>query len=373
MIRRLALAIALLMPGAALTETFSAAEREAIREHGPWPQAALSDPTNRFSGDPGAIAFGERLFFERSLSAEGDVACAQCHRPDMAFTDGRKTARGTADGARNTLSLWNVGQMRWFGWGGASDTLWGASVRPLALMAEMGAPPEGLRARLRQNAALWHDYRAIVGQAAEDADGSAVTATVGKLLAAYQETLISPRTAFDRFRAALLGDDPAGVAAYPATAKRGLKLFIGKGNCNLCHAGPLFATDGFESVGMPHFIGPGAVDKGRYGDLLTFRASAMKASGPHSDAPGPMLTDQARLQHKDFGAFRVPSLRQAALTAPYMHNGALPTLEAVIRHYSDLDMERLHADGAAILRPLHLSKSEIADLVAFLETLSAAP
>ena len=94
--------------------------------------------------------------------------------------------------------------------------------------------------------------------------------------------------------------------------------------------------------------------------------------GPYSDAPDSQaarLTANVRMQHRDWGAFRVPSLRGVSATAPYMHDGSLATLEDVIRHYSDLNEERLHSDGAPVLRALRLAPSEISDLVAFLRTL----
>lgn len=115
---------------------FSADERRAIATHGPWPPAPVVDPSNRWHGDPLAIDVGRRLFTDPALSASGRVACASCHRPELAFQDGRRVAQGQAAGVRNTPGLIDVAGQRWFGWGGASDSLWAASLRALADPAE---------------------------------------------------------------------------------------------------------------------------------------------------------------------------------------------------------------------------------------------
>lgn len=218
---------------------------------------------------------------------------------------------------------------------------------------------------------LAEPYRAVIGTEASEQPPELVLVNVAKALAAFQETLRSPRTAFDRFRDALVegGDD----GAYPAAARRGLKLFLGRGQCIACHHGPNFTNGEFHDVGVPYFIAPGQIDSGRHGGVKRVRASRYNLLGPFSDDPARSTAAPVRflrLQHRNWGEFRVPSLRQAALTAPYMHNGSLASLRDVVRHYSDLNEERLHADGQRLLRALHLNEREIDDLVAFLETLS---
>jgi cytochrome c peroxidase len=117
------------------------------------------------------------------------------------------------------------------------------------------------------------------------------------------------------------------------------------------------------------------VDQGRHGGIGGLRASPFNLLGAYNDDPErstAVATRHVETQHRNWGEFRVPSLRNVALTAPYMHNGSLPTLAAVVRHYSEVDIERLHGDdGARLVRPLQLSPREIADLVAFLESLSS--
>ena len=118
---------------------------------------------------------------------------------------------------------------------------------------------------------------------------------------------------------------------------------------------------------------PGRVDPGRHDGIRKLEASRYNLLGPFNDDPARATATSTRhvaLEHRNFGEFRVPSLRNVAKTAPYMHNGSLATLREVVRHYSEIDEDRLHVDGERILRPLNLSASEIDDVVAFLESLS---
>jgi cytochrome c peroxidase len=160
---------------------------------------------------------------------------------------------------------------------------------------------------------------------------------------------------------------------YPDPARRGLAIFVGKGRCNICHIGPNFTNGEFHDVGIAFFSGAGQVDEGRYNGIGRVQASRYNLLGPFNDdatASTATGTRYVAREHRNFGEFRVPSLRNVARTAPYMHNGSLPTLRDVVKHYSEIDEDRLHADGERILRPLHLSESEIDDVVAFLESLS---
>src|SRR5690606_8874059 len=165
------------------------------------------------------------------------------------------------------------------------------------------------------------------------------------------------------------------AARYPLDAQRGLRIFIGKGNCSVCHFGPNFTNGEFADVGVPFFVGRGAVDSGRHGGIRALKASRYNLLSRWNDDPTRRTAAKTRhvvAQHRNFGEFRVPSLRNVALTAPYMHNGRLATLHDVVRHYSEIDLDRLHSDGERILQPLHLDAREIDDLVAFLESLSEA-
>jgi cytochrome c peroxidase len=361
--------ILVLLAPAALA--FTDAERGAILAHGPWPPAFAPDPSSRASGKAEAAALGERLFFDRRLSANGEVSCARCHVPERNWTDGLPRAVGLARVDRNTMSVLNVRVQRWFGWDGANDSLWAQSIRPLLDAREMGLTARAVAAVVRGDADLACRYRKVFAEV--PADDEAVLVGVAKALAAFQEALVSGRTPFDDFRGALERNDAAGMAKYPEAAQRGLKLFIGKGRCNACHLGPAFTNGEFHDTGIPFFIEKGRVDPGRHAGIEKLRASRFNLFGPYNDDASRSTatgTRHVRLEHRNFGEFRTPSLRNLALTAPYMHNGRLATLRDVVNHYSTVSPDRLHADGEAILRALNLTEQETDDLVAFLETLS---
>ena len=129
--------------------SFSKEETAKILQHGPWPPPAPPDPSNRVSGKPEAIAFGEKLFFEPRLSGTGSVLCATCHAPFRAFQDGRARGFGLAEVDRNTPSLINARFYRWYGWDGAHDSLWSQSLRPLLDAREMNASAEHVAHVLR--------------------------------------------------------------------------------------------------------------------------------------------------------------------------------------------------------------------------------
>jgi cytochrome c peroxidase len=350
---------------------FSEEEKQKIGSHGPWPPPARDDPSNRVSGKREAIAFGEKLFFEPRLSGTGSVLCATCHVPFRAFQDNRPRGFGLQEVDRNTPSVINTRFYRWYGWDGGHDSLWSQSVRPLLDPREMNASAAHVASVVRKLFST--EYEKAFGSPVP-VDDEKVLVEVGKALAAFQETLISARTPFDDFRDALAKGETAPT--YPVEAQRGLKIFIGKGNCSVCHVGPHFTNGEFADIGVKFFVAPGRVDGGRQAGIRKLKESPFNLLGRYNDDSARSTatgTRHVEPQHRNFGEFRVPGLRNVALTAPYMHNGSLATLRDVVKHYSNLDEERLHADGDRILRPLKLSEPEIDDLVKFLESLSPQP
>lgn len=351
---------------------FTTAELARIATHGPWPLPWSPDPGNRVSGNAAAIRLGHDLFFEPRLSANRRVACASCHDPARGFQDGRATARGLVAGQRNTPGLLNVRHQRWFGWDGGHDNLWSASLRPILDAKEMGGSAARAGRVLRDRAGLNCHYRQAFGKP-PDARDPELLVNIAKAIAAWQETLVAPPSPFDEFREALQRKDAQAAAAYPEAARRGLRLFLGRGQCATCHAGPLFSNGEFGDIGVPFFVKPEGVDPGRQGGIKRLLANPYNLLGAHNDDASRGNTTATRFlrpEHRNFGEFKVPSLRNLTLTAPYMHNGSLATLREVVRYYSELDEDRLHTDGERILKPLNLSDAESADLVAFLESLS---
>lgn len=368
--KRLLLALLLLALPAQASE-FSADEIALIESLGPWPPAFEADPGNRLSGRMEAVRLGAALFTEARLSGNGTVSCAGCHRPERAWSDGKPVGEGLVQLDRNTPGLWDVRLQRWFGWDGGRDSLWSSSIRPILAPKEMGGSIARTAAVIRGDAGLARCFAAATGQDAARLPDEDVLVLAAKALAAFQETLVSGRTAFDDLRDALV----AGRSSdYPDAAKRGLKLFVGRGNCVFCHSGPGFSNGEFHDTGLPFFMASGRPDPGRHDGIRQARTDAYNRLSRFSDdatGASAFAIRHVAQEHRNWGEFKVPGLRNLRFTAPYMHDGSKATLHDVIRHYSDLDEERLHSDGEAILRPLGLSEGEIDDLVAFLDSLGS--
>jgi cytochrome c peroxidase len=365
---------------------FTRDEIRRILQHGPWPLAWSRDPSNRVSGRAAGIALGERLFFDTRLSSGGTLTCATCHVPAKSFADSRKLGLGIEEVDRNTPTVLNVRYYRWFGWDGGNDNLWAQSLRPLLDGREHAMTGGRIAELIRNDGELKCRYRYAFGAPFAPADDEAVLVNVGKALAAYQETLVTGRTPFDDFRDALARGDRRAASRYPLDAQRGLRIFVGRGSCNVCHFGPNFTNGEFHEIGIPVLRKLGSVDWGRYQGIKMLQASRFNLEGPYSDdvqRSTAISTRHVTLGPQNYEQFKIPSLRNVALTAPYMHNGHLATLRDVVKHYSELDLTLMHqvhlydSDGVPqtlpvdnILKPLNLSAQEIDDVVAFLNTLT---
>jgi cytochrome c peroxidase len=349
----------------------SRAEIAQTLPHGPWPPEVILDPSNRVSGNVNAIALGELLFSDPILSHDRTISCASCHQPGNDFTDGLARAEGRKTLDRNTQSLWNLAGQRWFSWSGDTDSLWAQNLTPLLNPAEMGHDVHSVQFALLESPHR-PDYEALFGAITQE-PAIETTVNVSKVLAAYIETLRTGKTSFDHFRDALAQGDMTMAAQYPEPAQRGLQIFIGRGNCFFCHSGPAFTNGEFHDAAVPYFLEQGRVDPGRAEGIERLSDSPYTLDGDFTDDPGKTgawAVRNVRFQHGNFGIFRVPTLRRAARTAPYMHDGSLPDIAEVVQHYNHINIERLHSDGEAILRPLGLSDRDVEDLQVFLKTLS---
>jgi cytochrome c peroxidase len=352
---------------------FTAGEIKTILSHGPWPAPAPQDATNRVSGQREAIELGTHLFFEQRLSGGGKLSCGTCHVPERGWTDNQRRGAGTGELDRNTPTLANLTGNRWYGWDGAADSLWFQSLRPILDQRELNASPRHVAQLLRGDADMSCRYRKAFGAPPSATDDEAVLVNVGKALAAFQETLTSGRTPFDHFRDALArGAAPASLP-YSDAAQRGLKLFIGKGGCTNCHAGPNFTSGEFFATGLSRHAPQGKPDPGRHAGIRELLASRYNLLGPHNDDQSGVSaarTREASLARVAPGEFKAPSLRNLLLTQPYGRDGQIDTLAEVVRHYAGLDPIRLHARDGLPAKPLNLSAAEQSDLVVFLESLS---
>ena len=383
-------------------------ERKLVLSLSPIP-AFTKDSTNAADGNPAAVGLGVELFFEKRLSGDGRFACASCHDPNRGWSDGLAVAVANETGTRNTPSLWNVAINRWFFWDGHADSLWSQALKPIESGAEMNGSRLQVAHLIATDEKLRSMYQAAFGPMAdlssierfpstggpqandgarqarwwamEAQDRETVTrvfVNVGKAIAAWEATIRSGPTAFDRF----VADVRAGKSqseAMSQSAQRGLRLFVGKGDCVLCHSGPHFTNLEFHDVRVPPLAPGAARDPGRAMGVERLSQDEFIAAGPYSDdAEGPRaqqlfyLNAEAGLR----GHFKTPSLRNVATTAPYMHQGQFKTLREVVRYYSTLEGAAEPGDPAHVeklIRPLQLNDSEIDDLVAFLESLTSAP
>lgn len=310
----------------------------------------------------GKVAFGERLFFDARLSVTGAYSCASCHLPGLAFTDGRTTAIGATgeDHTRNTPTLINVAYAATFSWADPSLTSLEQQHRvPMLNHApvEMGLD-QVLPLRLQD---LGSDelIAQLHREAFPDADAEITLTQVVQAIASYVRTLISADSAFDRYL--YWGED-----TLPSDAKRGMKLFFSeRTNCSLCHAS--FNLSG--PVRQQGVVDPRPV----------FHNTGLYNIGGTGRYPDPGLEAHTH-NGADMGAFRAPTLRNIAITAPYMHDGSITTLAEVVDFYDaggrNIEAGPNAGDGRVNpfkrreIHALHLTDQEKLDLVAFLQSLT---
>lgn len=357
---------------------FTPDEVKRILQHSPLP-APPRDTSNALSDDPAAARLGQFLFFEPRLSGNGHLSCASCHDPERGFTDGKTISEGAGTGRRHTPALWNVAYNRWFFWDGRADSLWSQALKPMENPAEMAGSRDAVFRLVRDDGALRAAYEPVFGAfppAADRASVNRVFVNVGKALAAYQRKIVSRGAPFDVFVEGLRAGDPERLGALSDSARRGLRIFVGRGQCRTCHAGPNFTDGEFHDIGVPPAAGLGR-DPGRVDGVASLSRDEFQAGGAFSDDPQSeaarttaFLDPSASVR----GQVKTPSLRNVATTAPYMHQGQLATLPDVVRYYSTLEGRIPPGpDDEKILAPLNLDAGESADLVAFLETLTGAP
>jgi cytochrome c peroxidase len=338
---------------------------------GPWPPAPRRDPGNRVSGDPRAIELGRQLFRDPRMSPVGYIACVTCHQPDRAFTDIKARAHGLADLPRNTPALANLSLQHWYGWGGASDSLWMASIKPILDQREISGNAALVTRLFVREPELAACYRRVFGVSPLQQPQRTVV-NVGKALAAFVETLVTSRTPFDDFRDALARGDAQRMDAYPVAALRGLKLFVGRGDCVGCHSGPNFSDGEFHPGVTPTDDTAAAVarslaDDGRLGDARYLKASRFNLQGAYNDDGSHRNARQTRQLAVNAGLagqFRTPTLRNVAVTGPYFHDGQADDLVDAAQH----TQRQASILGTEAPEPLLLG--EIDDLVAFLVTLT---
>lgn len=350
------------------------------------------DPSNAWADDPGAADLGHRLFFDVRLSFDGRVACATCHRPESNFQDGTSLGSGIGTTDRRTMPVAGTAYSPWQFWDGRIDSQWAQALGPLEHPAEHGG------ARSQHAHVVASHYRSAyeqlfgplpsldgipalatpVGDAEARAAWAAldpeqqdavtrVFVNIGKAIAAYERRIGFGQSRFDLYVEALLQGRRTGDS-LSSDELAGLRLFIGRAGCTQCHYGPLLTNNDFHNMGVPR--APGLpVDHGRAVGVTALLSAEFNCRSRWSDAAGecPELDFVVVDGHELERAFRTPTLRNVAERPPYMHAGQVPTLGAVLAHYNEAPAAPA---GHSELRPLNLSAREIAQLEAYLRTLT---
>ena len=273
------------------------------------------------------VELGRKLFYEPLLSSDSSISCASCHLQEKAFTDGIPISIGVnnAIGLRNAPTLANIGYAPRFFHDGGVETLELQSQQPIFSVEEMNFSIAGFLERIEGN----EEYLRLFDEAynrTPDAFG------ISRAIASFERTIISGNSRFDQYE--YQGD----ITALSESEIRGRALFFSsETECSSCHVPPLFTNYEYENVGL----------------YLNYADSG-----------------RARISHldEDKGKFKVPTLRNIELTAPYVHNGSMASLEEVINHFNDGGVG--HPNQSGKVKPLGLTEQEKQDLVAFLRSLT---
>ncbi|AMK75215.1 MULTISPECIES: cytochrome-c peroxidase [Methylomonas] len=323
---------------------------------------------------PAKIALGDKLFHDKRFSIDGTVSCANCHDDKKAFTDNLPVSVGHhgLTGTRNAPTVINAAFYKSQFWDGREPSLEGQSKGPFVNPVEGGLPNhQVLLDIIRADADYPKAFKEVFG-----VDGQKVTIDhVAKAIASFERTVVAGNSPFDRFY--FKGDK----TALTEQQQRGFKLFLEQGRCVSCHIieqnQALFTDSRFHNIG----VGISAVQQ----DITPLVQAFLDAKNKGGDVDKIVLTDKKSSELgrfavsdalADIGGFKTPTLRNIALTAPYMHDGSLKTLKEVVIHYNNGGVTPASAKPNDFLsggiRPLNLTDAQIDDLVAFLQSLTSA-
>lgn len=357
--RRVRLGLVFLLVATGIFVWYALGRFQKLNDEALAPLPALPSPIAPLpvspSLNPKEVELGKRLFFDSRLSGDATISCVSCHNPKKAWTDGLALSIGypTSLYFRNTPSLLNTLHKKLLYWEGRlpGDDLPTVVRDHLSEAHFMQADGRLIEERLRQVPEYEASFKEIYS--AEPSYGKVLNA-----VATYVKSLVSEDVPLDRY---LAGD----ANALSAGAKRGMNLFQGKARCIQCHSGSMLTDERFHNLGLKE--NPAVLEEPlRH---ITFRRffKTLGVEGYHALRKDVGLYAVTK-DTKDKGKFKTPSLREVAGTSPYMHHGALQTLEEVLGFYNRGGGDGLDKDPA--LKHLDLSKQEIQDIVEFLKSLS---
>lgn len=316
---------------------------------------------------PEKIALGKRLYEEKRFSGDGTVSCATCHDPAKAFSDGLAVAEGIGKqkGSRNSPTVINAAYYTTQFWDGRRATLEEQAKDPFLNPIEHGlGSHEPILATIRSDATYPAEFQTVFGVA----PGAITIDHVVKAIAAFERTVVAGDSPFDRY---LFGGDKGAMSA---AAIRGLEIYRVKGRCQDCHT--IGQTESTFTDNKFHNVGVGF--KRIEGKFMPVATAFRKAKEAGRNVDESVLTSQeaselgrfvVTLKPADIGAFKTPTLRNVAVTAPYMHDGSLKTLEEVIELYDKGGETNPLLDSG--IRQLNLTPQEKADLVEFMKALTS--
>jgi cytochrome c peroxidase len=402
--------------GGDLKGDFSPDELGKIYGLSPVPQVP-EDKTDAYADNASAAELGKTIFFDKRFSGSGNVSCATCHNPNLGWSDGNALPKifssssltgAKGRGKRRVPSLWNLGYNHWFFWDGRSDSLWSQALGPFENPKEMeGGSRLQYVHQVYDDQALRKQYEQLFGKMPDLSDktrfplkacpvpddpkcetqlawesmapgdqdkANRVYANLGKSVEAFERKIVSRDSRFDVYVEGLKENNPVKLAVFTEHEKNGLKLFIGKARCLVCHSGPNFTDGAFHNIRVPSKSESTAVDLGRFAGIPLVKANLFNGAGIYSDDHSPETKDRLEsLKAKPItrGQFKTPGLRNVAQFAPYMHQGQTATLREVVRYYSTLQgAQPLMGPDEGLLVATHLSDEEIDDLTAFLKSLT---
>lgn len=357
------------------------------------------ESSNAFVNNRQAAKFGQQLFFDTRLSANGQVSCATCHQPTRMFTDGLKLAEGADTGTHNTISIVGAAYSPWLFWDGRKDSLWSQALSPLETVHEhagsrmsfvhlvsndklyrqsyeklFGALPDFTNLKRFPKQAAPSENKELnqawLSMMADDQElVNKVFINIGKAIAAYERLLVPGESRFDKYVEDLVGNAIEGQTQLNQQEIAGLKLFIGKAQCINCHNGPLFTNNEFHNTGLLPSAGelPSMGRANGVRHLLEDSFNCLRSSNNlDKNACGELRF--VRLGDELIGSHKVPSLRNVFETAPYMHAGQFNSLKEVIEHYDQAPSAII---GHNEVKPLNLSNKEKKQLELFLLSLSS--
>lgn len=358
--------------------------------------------SNRVTNNPEAITLGHKLFFDQRFSLNGEIACASCHQPDKYFTDALDTAQGLSKTSRNTPTIVGSSQASWLFHDGRADSLWSQALGPLENSLEHGGSRGQYAQVLYNDQDLRNSYEILFGKMPDISDNKRfplhagpvkdpqaqsawnsmsnpdketityIFVNIGKAIATYESQLLPAPSRFDQYVKALNNEENNKLQEiFSQQEAKGLRIFIRKGNCILCHNGPMLTDSGFHNIATPARKGH-SFDWGRYNGAKQLVSSPFNCRSKYNDDKDRQCNELEYMvldKHETLGSIKTPSLRNVTKTAPYMHAGQYQSLREVLKHYNDPPPLSYRKND--LFLDIDLNEQELKQLEAFLHTLES--